>query len=89
MSSSIDEALPVFEKAVSVAGTPSTHMNFGFCLMAKVLGVEACQASTLPPSPPWAPELDSAVEQFTAGIARDAGCVHAGGRPSAPVVLCM
>ena len=75
MSVNIDDALPVFEKAVGIAGTPSTHMNFGFCLMAKVFGVEAAQASTLPPAPAWAPELDRAVEQFTAGIGRDAGCV--------------
>ncbi len=77
MSVNIDDALPVFEKAVGIAGTPSTHMNFGFCLMAKVFGVEAAQASTLPPAPAWAPELDRAVEQFTAGIGRDAGCVVA------------
>ena len=73
MSSDIDVALPVFEKAVKLAGTASTHMNYGFCLMAKVFGVDAAQSSKLPATPSWAAPLDTAVSEFTSAIACDAG----------------
>jgi hypothetical protein len=73
MSSDIDDALPVFEKAVKVAGTASTHMNYGFCLMAKVFGVDTAQSSRLPTTPAWAPQLDVAIVEFTAAVACDAG----------------
>lgn len=74
MESRIDEALPLFEKAASIARTGPTFLNYGMALEASVFGLGRDDSSFNAP-PTWPAALDTALEQYRAALMSQPGYV--------------
>lgn len=76
MVTSVDAALPLFEKAAEVGKSPACHLNYGIALEAQVLGMAHVDKQLTPPAKGWTSTLDLAEEQYKAALMMQPGCVH-------------
>ena len=76
MTGNIDEALPLFEKAATVAQSAPCYLNHGMALEAKVFGASEVQKGLAPPPKGWSLSLTIAEEQYRCALVKQPGCVH-------------
>jgi tetratricopeptide (TPR) repeat protein len=68
MVTSLDAALPLFEKAAEIGKSAACHLNYGIALEAKELGMANVDKQLTSPTKGWTHNLEQAEEQYKSAL---------------------